>query len=269
MPQEYWRERTLKEIASAVGTPISIDGPTRNGAFRHYARILVDIDLSKSVYDEILVVREGFAFNVEVQYERHPLFYHHCYVIGHNEMNCKRLNPEAVKVPDRGKKQVTDAASNPPRAGNRASSSGTLCYVPLPTVSPSAETHADVPPPTAETCAAVPPTAAAIPDNNATSVVPKAAAGDAAGTTCSNLHGFSEPIPQGNLPRPNIHVLELAESVMNDDVQLSFETLPVNQNNFSIENDEEQDDDDDEVDFLLMKMVLQQLRPRIQLLPSL
>ena len=261
LPQEYWRERTLKEIASVVGTPISIDGPTRNRAFGHYARILVDV-LSKRVYDEILVERESFAFNVEVQYERRPLFCHHCYVIGHNEMNCKRLNPEAVKVPDRGKKQVTDAASNPPRVGNRASSSGTLCYVPLPTVAPSAETHAvvptptadahaDVPPPTAETCAAVPPTVAAIPDNNATYVVPKAAADYIAGTTCSNLQGFSEPIPRGNLPRPNIHVLELAESVMNDDVQLSSETLPVNQNNFSVENDEEQDEDDDEVDFFI------------------
>ena len=41
LPQEYWRERTLKEIASPVGTPIDIDGPTRNRNFGHYARILV------------------------------------------------------------------------------------------------------------------------------------------------------------------------------------------------------------------------------------
>ncbi|AES70252.2 DUF4283 domain protein [Medicago truncatula] len=65
LPQEYWRERTLKEIASTVGTPIDIDGPTRNHTFGHYARILVDIDLSKRAYDEILVEREGFALNVE------------------------------------------------------------------------------------------------------------------------------------------------------------------------------------------------------------
>jgi len=64
------------------------------------------------------------------------------------------------------------------------------------------------------------------------------------------LQGFSEPIPQGNLPRPNIHVLELAESVMNDYVQISSETLPVNQNNFSVEHGEEQDDDDD-IDFFI------------------
>jgi len=41
---------------------------TCNSAFGHYARILVDIDLSKRVYDEILVEREGFAFNVELKY---------------------------------------------------------------------------------------------------------------------------------------------------------------------------------------------------------
>ena len=74
LPQEYWRERTLKEIASAVGTPIDIDGPTRNRTFGHYARILVDIDLLKKACDEILVEREDYAFKVEVQYERRPLF---------------------------------------------------------------------------------------------------------------------------------------------------------------------------------------------------
>ena len=58
LTQEYWRERTLKEVASAVGTPIDIDGPTRNRTFGHNARILVDIDLSKRAYDEILVDRE-------------------------------------------------------------------------------------------------------------------------------------------------------------------------------------------------------------------
>jgi len=55
LPQEYWRERTLKEIASAVGTPIDLDVLTRNRAFGHYARILVDVDLSKRAFNEILV----------------------------------------------------------------------------------------------------------------------------------------------------------------------------------------------------------------------
>jgi len=93
LPQEYWRERTLMEIASAVGIPIDLDGPTRNRTFGHYACILVDIDLSKRAYDEILFERNGFAFKVEVQYERRSLFFHHFYSIGQNVTECRWLHP--------------------------------------------------------------------------------------------------------------------------------------------------------------------------------
>lgn len=107
LPKEYLREKTLKEIASAVGTPIDLDGPTRNRTFGHYARILVDIDLSKRAYDEILVEPDGFAFKVEVQYERRPLFCHHCYSIGQNVTTCRWLHPQAAKEKnDLGKQPI-------------------------------------------------------------------------------------------------------------------------------------------------------------------
>jgi len=47
MPQKYWSENTLFEIASAVGTPITVDVPTQYRSFGYYAMILVDTDLSK------------------------------------------------------------------------------------------------------------------------------------------------------------------------------------------------------------------------------
>jgi hypothetical protein len=89
LPHEYWQEQMLKEIASAVGTPIDLDALTRNRASRHYARILVDIDLSKRAFDEIIVERDGFSFKVEVQYVRRQLLCHHCYIIGYNVATCK------------------------------------------------------------------------------------------------------------------------------------------------------------------------------------
>jgi hypothetical protein len=136
----------LKEIASAVGTPIDIDGPTRNRTFRHYARILVDIDLSKRIYEEILVEREGFAFKVEVQYERLPLFCQHCYSIGHSVSSCLWLHPQPPKNKnDRGKQIVVDKAAPkpPPRqrkssnaVGASTSANGTNGnWVPIPVVS--------------------------------------------------------------------------------------------------------------------------------------
>lgn len=130
----------MKEIESAVGNPIDLDGPTRNRSFGHYARILVDFDLSKRAYDEILVEREGFAFKVEVQYERRPLFYHHCYYIGHNVTTCRWLHPhEAKEKQDLGKQPVVAEADHPRHAQVRhsdvgSSSStkgGTLTWVPV------------------------------------------------------------------------------------------------------------------------------------------
>jgi hypothetical protein len=50
LPQEYWRQRTLFEIASAIGTPLSLDEATKTCAFGHYARILVDMDLSRHIF---------------------------------------------------------------------------------------------------------------------------------------------------------------------------------------------------------------------------
>jgi len=126
LPQEYWRERTLLEIASVVGTPIDIDGPTRERKFGHYARILVDIDLSKTTYDEVLVEHDDFALMVEIQYERRPLFCHHCYIIGHNVTTCKWLIPQATKDKvDRGKHPAKEVVVAPPtrHKGGDASSS--------------------------------------------------------------------------------------------------------------------------------------------------
>ena len=93
LPQEYWMERTLYEIAGAVGTPLLIDNVTRNKLYGHYARILVDLDLSKKIFFEVLVEREGFAFPVDIEYEGLPDFCTHCHNIGHHINSCRRLHP--------------------------------------------------------------------------------------------------------------------------------------------------------------------------------
>jgi len=133
----------LKEIASAFGTLIDIDGLTRNRTFGHYTHILVDIDLSKRAYDEILVERYGFAFNVEVQYERKPLFCHHCYFIGHNVSTCQWIHLQAAKEKnDRGKQPIVAeaAAPKPTRQQHDVGTStsaneSTWSWVPIPVTS--------------------------------------------------------------------------------------------------------------------------------------
>ena len=95
LPQEYSRECKLREIVRAVETLIDLDAPARNRDFGYYARILVDVVLSRHAFDE-----------------RRPLFCNHFYVIGHNITTWKWLHPEATtKVPDRGKRLVVDEPS--------------------------------------------------------------------------------------------------------------------------------------------------------------
>jgi hypothetical protein len=54
-------ECTLREIASAVGTPLVIDTPTSKRNFGHYVRVLVDMDFSKKLFHEIMVERDDFS----------------------------------------------------------------------------------------------------------------------------------------------------------------------------------------------------------------
>jgi hypothetical protein len=127
-------------MASAVGTPIDIDGPTRNPTFGHYARILVYIDLSKRAYDEILGEREYFSFKVEVQYEWRPLFCHHCYYIGHNVSTCRWLHLQPPKDKNDRGKQIIIADIAPPKPSRHNNDVGastlangrTWTWVPVP-----------------------------------------------------------------------------------------------------------------------------------------
>ena len=89
--QEYWRKQTLFEIASGVGTTLIIDDATKSRLFGIYARILVDVDMSGKLFESILVERDGYAFPVEVQYERQPSFCTHCMFIGHSIQQCKKI----------------------------------------------------------------------------------------------------------------------------------------------------------------------------------
>lgn len=44
LPHEKWQDQTLLEIASVVGTPLTLNGTTENMAFGQHARILVDMN---------------------------------------------------------------------------------------------------------------------------------------------------------------------------------------------------------------------------------
>lgn len=89
LPLEYWRPR-LCEITTYIGMSIILDVTTRNMAFGHYARILVDIDLSKPLHSDILVERNEFAFYARVEYEKLTHLYDFCKTVDHTLPQCKK-----------------------------------------------------------------------------------------------------------------------------------------------------------------------------------
>jgi len=139
-------EQTLREIASAVGTPLVIDNATSKRLFGHYARILVDMDFSRKIFHEIVVEREGYAFPVAVAYEWMPDFCSHCQNIVHNVTVCRRLYPrkEPIKETSAAKEQITlgkkhiqiTKAKWVPRTDNPSSIGSSLAFGATQTITP-------------------------------------------------------------------------------------------------------------------------------------
>ncbi|AES65336.1 hypothetical protein MTR_2g038110 [Medicago truncatula] len=91
--------------------PITLYEPTRNRVFGPYARLLIDIDLSKPICDNVLVEREGFPFHVGVVYEKHLEYCHSYQTLGHHISQCNKLKRE--KIVASNKKDKPKGEKNP------------------------------------------------------------------------------------------------------------------------------------------------------------
>jgi hypothetical protein len=87
LSQEYWRPEILFAIASSIETPICTDAiatkPMFDRTFGHYARVLVDMDISQMPRYQVLVERKVYAFFVDLECENLPELCSHCNMIGH------------------------------------------------------------------------------------------------------------------------------------------------------------------------------------------
>ncbi|KAH7852450.1 hypothetical protein Vadar_024929 [Vaccinium darrowii] len=83
-PFEYYYEKNMFRIARRLGRPIRADSTTMEIERGRYARVCVEIDLSKPVKSRILI--EGKVYRVE--YEHIPLMCFGCGHIGHHRDLC-------------------------------------------------------------------------------------------------------------------------------------------------------------------------------------
>jgi hypothetical protein len=102
LSQEYWRPKILFAIASSVGIPICTDSftnkPMLDRSFGHFARVLVDVNMTQELRYRVLVERKGFAFFVDIEYENLPDFCDNCNIIGHKIDNCKKKK-DVIPIP--------------------------------------------------------------------------------------------------------------------------------------------------------------------------
>ncbi|KAL6180078.1 hypothetical protein ACLB2K_046746 [Fragaria x ananassa] len=90
----YWNHQTWFEIARGVVTPIKLDKRTANRTLGLYARVLIDVDLSKPLCDQIRVARKnGAAVIAKIEYESVPVLCQVCGIVGHSANKC-RNKPE-------------------------------------------------------------------------------------------------------------------------------------------------------------------------------
>ncbi|KAL0322155.1 UNVERIFIED_CONTAM: hypothetical protein Scaly_2511900 [Sesamum calycinum] len=75
LPLECWHPNTLGKIGSRLGTPIAMDSLTMKIEHVSYAHILIEVDASKKLVDQVeFILPNGAAWKQPVFYEFTPKF---------------------------------------------------------------------------------------------------------------------------------------------------------------------------------------------------
>ncbi|XP_058784590.1 uncharacterized protein LOC131659416 [Vicia villosa] len=84
LPLHLWGATSLNKIGSAIGIPLVTDECTTHKLRVSYARILVEIDITQKLLDEITITdNEGRKRKQAIEYEWRPKFCERCQKIGH------------------------------------------------------------------------------------------------------------------------------------------------------------------------------------------
>ncbi|KAK4415523.1 hypothetical protein Salat_2659700 [Sesamum alatum] len=97
LPLECWHPNTLGKIESRLGTPIAMDSLTMLMERVSYACILVEVDASKKLVDQVkFILPNGVARKQPVVYEFTPKFCSECHHFGHLKHSCQGTQPLAA-----------------------------------------------------------------------------------------------------------------------------------------------------------------------------
>ncbi|CAK8537819.1 unnamed protein product [Lathyrus sativus] len=104
LPIVLWGDTSLNKIGSALGKPIMTDECTANRLRVSYARILVEMDITKELPQSITITDPaGEKMQQSIEYEWKPLFCNKCQKVGHccdKPKMRKQWIPRNVKQPE-------------------------------------------------------------------------------------------------------------------------------------------------------------------------
>ncbi|KAK4720322.1 hypothetical protein R3W88_018660 [Solanum pinnatisectum] len=104
LPLNYWGVQSLCRIRSGLGIPIYIDECTTQVDKISYARLLIEMDITRTLPTEIKVEDpNGRSFKQVVKYEWVLSYCRTCLIIGHT---CKRDDAEIKAKPKQNKQKI-------------------------------------------------------------------------------------------------------------------------------------------------------------------
>ncbi|XP_019261413.1 PREDICTED: uncharacterized protein LOC109239320 [Nicotiana attenuata] len=129
LPLQCWNKRSLSKISSGLSTPLYADDCTTNTTRKSYARVLIEIDITKELPKCILVLDpQGNQMVQEIAYEWEPEFCGKCLQVGHScsEVEAQRPTIQQTRGKVQKGKQVwrkNDATGNQGVQQNKANPS--------------------------------------------------------------------------------------------------------------------------------------------------
>ena len=99
LPLHLWVDSILKEVGSSLGAFCLIDKDSSNIYRTTYARILVELDVSKGLLDSILMASSFGSWDILIDYEGIPFHCRKCRMTGHLDSGCSAGKSGLMKSP--------------------------------------------------------------------------------------------------------------------------------------------------------------------------
>jgi len=99
LPVEYWKEETLADIGNKLGTFIKVAAETKTRKYTSYARICMQMHLTKTLADSVSLFHDDFEWIQTLDYEHIPFRCRKCHVHGHLFRDCP-LNQQSKASPN-------------------------------------------------------------------------------------------------------------------------------------------------------------------------